>query len=105
MLTADIRQCSQASGRQWRISYVESANGTGSPNAHLLAFGLDATLGSLGGARVTDKPASPDNGVLAGHFGPIGDPGELAQRLAAIPGVVEHGLFPPATGGAHHLPG
>ena len=71
----------------------------------LLAFGLDATLRSLGGARVTDKPASPDNGVLAGHFGPIGDPGELAQRLAAIPGVVEHGLFPPATGGAHHLPG
>ncbi|MHB1555150.1 MAG: ribose-5-phosphate isomerase A [Acidimicrobiales bacterium] len=54
---------------------------------------------------MTDKPASPDNGVLAGHFGPIGDPGELAQRLAAIPGVVEHGLFPPATGGAHHLPG
>ena len=65
----------------------------------------NATLRSLGGARVTDKPASPDNGVLAGHFGPIGDPGELAQRLAAIPGVVEHGLFPPATGGAHHLPG
>jgi ribose 5-phosphate isomerase A len=62
----------------------------------LLAFGLDATLRALGDARVTDKPASPDKGVLARYFGPIGDPGELAQGLSAIPGVVEHGLFPPA---------
>jgi ribose 5-phosphate isomerase A len=62
----------------------------------LLAYGLDATLRALGDARVTDRPASPDKGVLAGYFGPIGDPGELAQRLSAIPGVVEHGLFPPA---------
>jgi len=65
----------------------------------LLAFGLDATLralGELGETRVTEKPASPDNGVLAGYFGPLGDPGELARRLSAIPGVVEHGLFPPA---------
>lgn len=65
----------------------------------LLTFGLAATLrtlGELGETRVIDKPASPDNGVLAGYFGPIGDPAELAQRLSATPGVVEHGLFPPA---------
>jgi len=59
----------------------------------LLDFGIDATLRAPGHARVTDKPASPDRGVLAGYFGAIGDPGELAQRLSAIPGVVEHGLF------------
>lgn len=62
----------------------------------LLAFGLDATLRALGDARVSDKPASPDNGVLANYYGPIGDPGELASRLSAIPGVVEHGLCAPA---------
>lgn len=62
----------------------------------LLAFGLDATLRALGDARLADKPVSPDKGVLAGYFGPIGDPCELAQRLSAMPGVVEHGLFPPA---------
>ncbi len=62
----------------------------------LLAFGLDSTLRTLGDARVNDKPSSPDNGVLADYFGPIGDPGELAQWLSAIPGVVEHGLFAPA---------
>ncbi|MHB8328296.1 MAG: ribose 5-phosphate isomerase A [Acidimicrobiales bacterium] len=61
----------------------------------LLAFGLDATLRALGDSRLTDAPTSPDGGVLAGYFGPLGDPGELAQRLSAIPGVVEHGLFPP----------
>lgn len=62
----------------------------------LLAFGLDATLRALGDARVSDRPSSPDNGVLAEYFGPIGDPGALAARLSAIPGVVEHGLFAPA---------
>ena len=45
---------------------------------------------------MTDKPASPDKGGLAVYFGPIGDPGELAQWLSAIPRVVGHGLFPPA---------
>lgn len=62
----------------------------------LLAFGLEATLRALGGARVSDKPSSPDSGVLAKYFGPIGDPGELASRLSATAGVVEHGLFAPA---------
>ena len=41
-------------------------------------------------------PRSPDGGVIADYRGPIGDPGELAARLACTPGVVEHGLFPPA---------
>jgi ribose 5-phosphate isomerase A len=62
----------------------------------LLSFGLDATLRVLGDACVSDKPSSPDNGVLVDYFGPIGDPGELASRFSAIPGVLEHGLFAPA---------
>jgi ribose 5-phosphate isomerase A len=41
-------------------------------------------------------PPSPDGGVIADVRGPVGDPAALAARLAAIPGVVEHGLFPPA---------
>jgi ribose 5-phosphate isomerase A len=40
-------------------------------------------------------PPSPDGGLIGDHLGPIGDPRELAGRLAAAPGVVEHGLFPP----------
>ena len=39
-------------------------------------------------------PESPDGGLIADYRGEVDDPGELAVRLAATPGVVEHGLFP-----------
>lgn len=61
----------------------------------LLRFGLAATLRALGPVELRDVPSSPDGGVIADYLGPVDDPGELADRLAAIPGVVEHGLFPP----------
>jgi len=32
--------------------------------------------------------------VIADYFGPVGDPAELAARLSAAPGVIDHGLFP-----------
>lgn len=62
----------------------------------LLPFGILATLRALGLAKLRDVPPSPDGGVIADYLGPADDPGELADRLAAIPGVIEHGLFPPA---------
>lgn len=63
----------------------------------LLPFGLPATLRALGDARVRPgAPPSPDGGVIADLFAPFDDPGALAARLDAVPGVVGHGLFPPA---------
>jgi ribose 5-phosphate isomerase A len=62
----------------------------------LLAFGVQATLRALGLAEPRGVPPSPDGGVIADYLGPVEDPGELADRLAGTPGVVEHGLFPPA---------
>jgi ribose 5-phosphate isomerase A len=63
----------------------------------LLAYGLSATLARLEHARVREGvPPSPDNGVIADWAGPVDDPEALAARLAAEPGVVEHGLFEPA---------
>jgi ribose 5-phosphate isomerase A len=62
----------------------------------LLAFGLPATLRAVAPATLRDAPPSPDGGVIADHGGEIGDPTELAARLDAVPGVVGHGLFPPA---------
>jgi ribose 5-phosphate isomerase A len=62
----------------------------------LLPFGLHATLRALGPVELRDVPPSPDGGVIADYVGPVDDPGELADRLAAMPGVVEHGLFPPS---------
>jgi ribose 5-phosphate isomerase A len=61
----------------------------------LLPFGVRATLRGLGPAELRDVPPSPDGGVIADYLGPVEDPADLAERLAAVPGVVEHGLFPP----------
>jgi ribose 5-phosphate isomerase A len=61
----------------------------------LVSFGLAATLERLGEAKLRDAPSTPDGGVLADWVGPVDDPAALADRLAQVPGVVEHGLFAP----------
>lgn len=61
----------------------------------LASFGLAATLSELGEAELRDVPESPDGGLIADYRGPVGDPAELGAWFASIPGVVEHGLFPP----------
>lgn len=72
----------------------------------LMRFGVQSTLRSLGDVRLrertdsADLPAerawrSPDGGLIADYFGAVGDPRELATRLSAVPGIVEHGLFSP----------
>jgi ribose 5-phosphate isomerase A len=63
----------------------------------LVRFGAPHTLVHLSPARLRDCPPSPDGGLIADYFGPIGDPRELAARLSATPGVVEHGIFAPET--------
>lgn len=63
----------------------------------LLAFGLPATLHALGDAELrAGAPRSPDGGIIADLRQPFADPSHLAAHLDAIPGVVEHGLFPAA---------
>ena len=61
----------------------------------LLRYGLDATLRHLGDTELRDIPPSPDDGLIADYSGEVGDPAALAARLAAVPGVVGHGLFEP----------
>jgi ribose 5-phosphate isomerase A len=39
-------------------------------------------------------PRSPDGGVIADYLEAFDDPAELAARLSATVGVVEHGVFP-----------
>jgi ribose 5-phosphate isomerase A len=62
----------------------------------ILPYGARATLARIAPAEPRDVPPSPDGGVIADYRGPVEDPAELAARLSATPGVVEHGLFPPA---------
>jgi ribose 5-phosphate isomerase A len=51
---------------------------------------------ALGASEVTTREARSDNGnlLMDAHFGPIDDPIALAAQLAAVPGIVEHGIFP-----------
>lgn len=63
----------------------------------LLAYGVGATLLTLAPATPREEtPPSPDGGVIADFHGTVADPAALAALLAATPGVIEHGLFPPA---------
>jgi ribose 5-phosphate isomerase A len=64
-------------------------------------FGLPSTLtrisAELGPVTLrADAPRSPDGGVIADYGGEVSDPAGIAARLATIPGVVDHGLFPGA---------
>lgn len=82
----------------------------------VLRFGAHATLAALGQATFRDVPRSPDGNLIADYLGPVGkgdvpieeprggaeemhgpidEPRQLAARLSAMPGVVEHGLFEP----------
>jgi ribose 5-phosphate isomerase A len=61
----------------------------------LLAFGLPATLRLVAPATLRDAARSPDGGVIADFTGAFDDPAALARRLAATPGLVDHGLFEP----------
>lgn len=65
----------------------------------ILSYGSSATLRAvraLGEVALRDVPPSPDGNLIADYRGPVADPAELAAELDSIPGVVEHGLFPPA---------
>ncbi len=62
----------------------------------LTAFGVQATLRRLATARLRAGPLSPDGGVIGDWVGSVDDPSTLAAWLSTTPGVVEHGLFPPA---------
>jgi ribose 5-phosphate isomerase A len=62
----------------------------------LSEFGLAGTIARLGSVVLRDVTHSPDGGVIADYTGSFDDPAALASWLSAMPGVVEHGLFPPS---------
>jgi ribose 5-phosphate isomerase A len=57
---------------------------------------LAARLRDLGAHEVVRSPERSDNGnlLMRAWFGPLTDPEGLAAALAALPGLVEHGIFP-----------
>jgi ribose 5-phosphate isomerase A len=61
----------------------------------LLAFGVSSVLRAIAPAALRGVPPTPDGNLIADYQGPVEDPVTVAAWLAATPGVVEHGLFPP----------
>jgi ribose 5-phosphate isomerase A len=55
-----------------------------------------AAVQALGAGEIVTRPVRSDNGnlVMLAHFGTIADPVALGARLAEVPGLVEHGIFP-----------
>jgi len=50
----------------------------------------------VGPCRARDIDVSPDGNVIVDYLGEVAVPALIAAAFEAIPGVVEHGLFPPA---------
>jgi ribose 5-phosphate isomerase A len=76
------------------------------PDARTTVVGALRDLGgspALRAAERKDGPVVTDNGnlVLDCEFGSIDDPAGLAADIAALPGVVEHGLFVDAADEIH----
>jgi ribose 5-phosphate isomerase A len=64
----------------------------------VLRFGLAATvrrLSSLGDVERRETELTPDGNVIVDYLGVVDDPLSLSAKLDAVPGVVDHGLFPP----------
>jgi ribose 5-phosphate isomerase A len=51
---------------------------------------------ALGASEVRPRDGRSDNGnlIFDAHFGEIADPLALAAELSAVPGLVDHGIFP-----------
>jgi ribose 5-phosphate isomerase A len=62
----------------------------------LAEFGLAGTLARLAAVTLRGVTHSPDGGIIADYVEPFEDAQTLAAWLSEMPGVVEHGLFPPA---------
>jgi ribose 5-phosphate isomerase A len=75
----------------------------------LAEFGLAGTLARLGSVelrgmtvaqvglvKLREASHSPDGGVIVDYMVPFEDPQALAAWLSEMPGVTEHGLFPPS---------
>jgi ribose 5-phosphate isomerase A len=55
-----------------------------------------ARVRALGATELTTRQARSDNGnlLIDAQFGTIADPPALGRELEAIPGIIEHGIFP-----------
>jgi len=83
--------------RRWRINRHMARSGAfiRYPVEGEVLEALDDGRLKIGEVDLRDVAESPDGGLIADYRGPVSDPAGLAEWFASIPGIVEHGLFPP----------
>jgi ribose 5-phosphate isomerase A len=91
IIIVDESKVSPRLGTQWPVPVEVLAYGWQSQRRFLASLGAEVTirLNADGSEFTTDQ----DNMILDAHLGPIADPEELARKLSARAGIVEHGLF------------
>jgi ribose 5-phosphate isomerase A len=90
MIVVDESKLSPRLGTRRALPIEVLAFGWRSQARYLESLGAQVSLRYNNGA-----PFMTDSGnlIIDCHFGPIGDPAELAAQLSARAGIVEHGLF------------
>jgi ribose 5-phosphate isomerase A len=83
------------------VSSDKIVNALGPPvPLEVMRFGLAATLRRLGDVGPVelrrDFPPTPDGNVIVDYLGPVQDRDGLSAAFAAVPGLVDHGLYPPS---------
>jgi ribose 5-phosphate isomerase A len=89
LVMVDPSKVSQALDKAVPVEVLPFAFGVARRHLEALGGRPRRRLAPAGGPYVTDN----GNHILDVEFGRIVDPGTLAAKLAAIPGVADHGLF------------
>jgi ribose 5-phosphate isomerase A len=91
VIVADDAKWSDRIGTRWAVPVEVVSFGWRTQKEYLEAMGAQVRL-RVNGAG---KPVETDSGhlILDCRFGPIDHPGDLAGRIKARTGVVDHGLF------------
>jgi len=91
IIIVDESKLSDVLGTQWVVPLEVIPFGLGSNMQYLQSLGADVSLRKC--ADGTEFLSDQGNFILDANFGPINEPEDLAQRLAARAGILEHGLF------------
>jgi ribose 5-phosphate isomerase A len=90
VIVVDAGKQSPRLGTRWPVPVEVVAFGWRTTAARLEGLGSEPVLRLVDG-----EPFRTDSGhrIVDCHFGPLTDPARLADELAGLAGVVEHGLF------------
>jgi ribose 5-phosphate isomerase A len=91
IIVVDESKLSPMLGTHWAVPVEVIPFAVGSVTGYIGSLGGEVTLRKAAGDAIFETDQG--NRILDCGFGPIPNPGKLAERLKARAGIVEHGLF------------